>query len=52
MKTKKTRGGPREGSGRPTRFGEGTTLLTVRVPLSKKAILKAVLEKELKKYEI
>jgi hypothetical protein len=44
-----TRGGAREGSGRPALFAEATTTLTVRVPESQKENIKALIKKHLKK---
>lgn len=49
MKTKQS-GGKRLGSGRPSKFGEKTKRVTIRVPVSKEADFKEKAEKILESY--
>lgn len=52
-KAKKTNwGGVREGAGRRATFGEASTTLSMRVPASKKEIIKTMIEKQLKKWAV
>ena len=45
-------GGAREGAGRPGFYDEATTTLTMRIPESKKEEIKAIIQRQLKKYDI
>lgn len=44
------RGGKREGSGKPEKYGEPTVHLTFRVPVSKKEEIKALVKNKLLEY--
>jgi len=46
-----SRGGKREGSGRPLKYGEKTILIQNYVPISKAFELKQLIKQKLKSYE-
>lgn len=50
VKLKPKHGGKREGAGRNPKYNETTCVIAFRVPISKKAIIKAKVNKMLKKY--
>lgn len=53
MKPKRSkRGGPRPNSGAKPKYGEPTTTIAVRVPVSKKGYIKRVIEVELLKFRV
>lgn len=45
------RGGKRENSGRPNKYGEKTEVITHRVPISKAKKIKEMIKKKLKTLE-
>lgn len=49
--TQDNRGGKRENSGRPNKYGEETEIVSHRVPVSKVKEIKTLVKKKLKTYE-
>jgi cation transport regulator ChaC len=51
IKTKDKRGGPRDGSGAKLKYGERTTTIAFRIPVSQKSAIKILVKEMMKKLE-